>query len=353
MELQTYIDSTSNFVDELKSRGFITKSFGKYNLLLIKYKYDKKINTDSYERYLKGVLIDKNTNRVVFIPPCKSSEYVEENVADCVVEELYDGTMINLFYHQEQWILSTRSDIGLNNKWGNKSFKKMFEECAKLDYDKLNREYTYSFVLQHMENRNVTIFSQNNLILVEVRNKNTLEIIDNSTINNSGFMKVMPLTEENIQQCKDLLKNNDFNSFNWKGLTFKKNDKRMNVVNPMYDYVKQLKVNSNNKLYNFCSLWKDGKLDNYLYFFNEDTDMFKKYKTVFSIFIKELYDNYVQIHIKKEKVLSDSPFQLKPLVYSLHGEYLKTKIKINYNKIEEFVKLLPVEKITFVLKYYL
>ena len=62
--------------------------------------------------------------------------------------------MINLFYHQNEWLVSTRSEIGGYNKWNNKkSFVlTMFDECSKLDYELLNKNMSYSFVMKHVEN---------------------------------------------------------------------------------------------------------------------------------------------------------------------------------------------------------
>ena len=197
MELQNYIFENPDYINKLKSDGFIVKNFNKYNLKLIKYPYDKEINTNSWERYCKGSIIDTTTNKLIVVPPCKSSllnvdEFdLNEN---CIIQELYDGTMINLFYHIGEdigeWLLSTRSDIGLNNKWSNKSFKQLFKECSTIDYDKLDKDYTYSFVMQHKENRNVSIVNENCIILVEVHNK-LLQLVDIDTIEPSGFLKVV------------------------------------------------------------------------------------------------------------------------------------------------------------------
>ena len=351
MELQNFIDASPDYINILKFNNLVVKRLTKYELYLVKYPYEKEINTDSYERYCRGALIDINTNQIVFIPPSKAiqSTLLENNVDS--VQELYDGTMINMIYHNNEWILSTRSDIGLNNKWDTKSFKQMFEECGPIKFELLNKDFTYSFVMQHIENRNVSIVNQNKLILVEARHN--LQLIDLSTIETNGFLIAQSLSPENIETCMNILKHNSFSSFSWKGLTYKKNNKRYNIINPMFENVKKLKINSNNPLFNFIYLWKTNKLKDYLYFFNEYAILFEKYKIILNICIKELYDNYVQIKIKKSKEFKDVPFQLKPLLYDLHGIYLKNKHKINYTATEIYFKNLETERSTFVLKYYI
>ena len=100
---------------------------------MIKYPYEKNVNTENYERYLKGCIVDSLTNRIVMVSPVKAGTLNDTNIDlnVCQIQELFDGTMINMFYHNDEWLLSTRSDIGCKNKWTNKkSFKQMFDECS-------------------------------------------------------------------------------------------------------------------------------------------------------------------------------------------------------------------------------
>ena len=358
MELQIFVDTSSNYLNLLKSKKFIIRRFYKYGLYLIKYSYDNDIDTNSYEKYCRGALVEMNTNKVIFVPPSKAIEstIIEDSID--FVQELYDGTMINLIYHNNEWILFTRSDIGLNNKWNAKSFKTMLEECGSINYDALNKEYTYSFVMQHVDNRNISIINENKLILVEVRHN--LNIVDmslikdnlNPFINSLGFIIAESLSPEKIEAYLNILNNNTINSFNWKGLTYKKDNNRYNIINPMFENVKELSTNTNNPLFNFVHLWKTDKLKEYLYYFNEYTNLFEKYKIILNICIKELYDNYVKIKIKKSKYLKDVPFQLKPLIHELHKIYLKDNNKMTYNKTQLYFKNLDAKRSTFILKYY-
>ena len=106
MELQNFIDANSNALDIFKSSGFKIKTFTPYNLLLIKYPYDKNVNTENYERYLKGCIIDSITNRIVMVSPVKAGTLNDANIDlnVCQIQELFDGTMINLFYYNINYI---------------------------------------------------------------------------------------------------------------------------------------------------------------------------------------------------------------------------------------------------------
>lgn len=108
MELQTIINNNPNYIEYFKNDGLTVKSYSKYNLILIKYPYDMDIDVNSYKKYCKGCIIDTSKNKIVFIPPIKSSlinndgSNLPQN--NFIVQELYDGTMINLFYHNDRSI---------------------------------------------------------------------------------------------------------------------------------------------------------------------------------------------------------------------------------------------------------
>ena len=124
-------------------------------------------------------------------------------------------------------------------------------------------------------------------------------------------------------------------------------------INHAFTDVKNLKTNSNNTLFNYCTHKKNNTVQLFLYYFGEYRNDFMKYDTVYDIFKKKLYDTYVNVNIKKELEKKDIPFQLKPLIYELHGIYLQTKQKINSKKVEDYIINLEPNRLTFVLKYYL
>lgn len=351
MELQSFISDNSDYIDKLKKDGFKTKRFGRYNLLLIKYPYDKKIDTNTYARYCRGAIVDLSTNRLKVIPPCKSEPLVISNfnaINNYEVEELHDGTMINLFYHNSEWIMSTRSDIGCNNRWNNrKSFREMFHECVDwTNYDHLNKDYCYSFVMKHCDNRNISIVENNEIILVEVYDMKTLTKIRIDGMN--------PIIETNdLQKIIDKLNIENFNTFSWKGITVKINEKRYNYINELFSHVESLNINSNNLLFNFIKLKKENKIYDFLRFYPEHKKRFDKYDNKYNKMIASLHDSYKSVHINHTLKREECDFQLRPLIYELHGNYLRTKQNTTKNVIKQYIETLDPEKIVFVLKYYL
>ena len=237
MELQSFISENNNYINLFKKEGLKVVKYK--NLLLVKNYYDKPLSytdeNDYWKMYCRGAVIDTLTNKVVCLPPVKSVEY--DTISDdssylgSEIQYLIDGTMINLFYHKE-WLLSTRSEIGGKNKWTDKkSFKQMFDECLdkNFDYDKLDKDCCYSFVMRHKDNRNVSPIKENKLFLVEAYNLNKNERLNISKVN-------IEIEKINNISFNDLI---DFNSYEIKGYTIKDGNKRYKKINPLSEKEKE------------------------------------------------------------------------------------------------------------------
>ena len=144
MELQTFINNNNDYLSLFKKLNINFKKYSQLGLLIVSYKYNFNYDFDKYPfiKWCKGAIIRLSDNKVICLPPQKAlikhnlndEKYIPNG--DFVLQPLIDGTMINLFYYKNEWIISTRSEIGGNNKWNKKEqFRKMFDECANLEYD--------------------------------------------------------------------------------------------------------------------------------------------------------------------------------------------------------------------------
>jgi hypothetical protein len=369
MELQNYINNNlDNYVSEFKNKGLIVKNFNKDNLILVKYKFNEVLSED-WMKYCKGCIIDKLTNKLIFIPPVKSQkiEYpiTENNLSNTEniqFSNLIDGTMINLFFHNNKWIMSTRSDIGCLNKWNNKTnFKNMFEESIGNNnfYDYLSTNFTYSFLLLNKNNRNISYIENNCVILIEVYNKSTFEKMDNirATMNEEIYINNSVHTLDDLKLNFDSIEaiNNYFlsSNFNFKGINININNNRLTLINPNFIKVKKLCINTTNLHEKYIYLKKNKNIKEYLIYFPEVGQKFLNYSNQFTIMINELHDNYIKKHIKKEINIKEVPYQLRPLLYDIHKIYIDSdrNKKINKLIIEEYVLSLDIYKILFVLNY--
>ena len=367
MDLQTFINNNTDYLSKFRELKLKTKKYGDMGLYIItyKYNYDYDFNKYPYIKWCKGAIININTNKLVCLSPVKSeNKYDLSNIdltnidtyydTNSILQPLIDGTMINLFYHNNEWMMATRSFIGAKNKWDqNISFKKMFDESKKnLDYNELNKNNSYSFVLQHVNNRIVSQIPENNIILVEEYSfKNE-------------FPEIVNLDKKNYESLT-IIKNNDINvlevsinksyNFQFKGFTLKNGPRRINFINSEYQKVFDIKskCNYNNKLLSFIYLRNNGFIKDYLNYFNEDAYLFDNYRNKIYIMKNELHDCYVKYFIQKKIEKKDVPYQLKPLIYDLHTIYKQQKIKITNEVVNDYIYNLPEKKLCFVLNYYL
>ena len=327
MELQNYINSHPNYISKFKKSSLKIRSFK--DLKIVSSSYDQEIvlndKNDLWKMFCRGAVINSD-HKIICLPPVKSIELKNRNELselseNMEYETLLDGTMINLFYYNNEWLISTRSEIGGYNKWNHKkSFRQMFNECAEccqFDYETLDKNCSYSFVMCHVENRNISPIQKNNLFLVEVYRYCDNEIqrlpkseypVNNYTINESyknrdEFMKMY--SEPIIPyQCK--------------GFTIKYGSMLYKWINPYFTEVKNLKINMNNDCLNYIELRRNGNLKKYLRYFPEHQHLFDTYREKIHELSNDLYRTYKNVFIYKNVDKNEIEYHLKPLIYDIH-----------------------------------
>lgn len=362
MELQTFINNNNDYLSLFKQLNINFKKYSQLGLLIVSYKYNFNYDFDKYPfiKWCKGAIIRLSDNKVICLPPQKA--LTKHNInddnsipdGDFVLQPLIDGTMINLFYHNNEWFLSSRSYIGAKNKWNDKSsFKNMFDDIIKtknIDLNVLNKDNSYSFVLQHKKNRIVSEIVDNNIILIQEFSPNDNIFID---IQDIDYKNIVVIKNNDI----NILKNSFNHSFNYqfKGFTLKNNNERINYLNNEYNKVHDLKqkCNFNNKLLTFLYLRQNNLLKTYLTYFKDDLHLFDKYRNIIYIMKNELHNYYINYFIKKTVEKKNIPYHLKPLLFDLHTLYKKNGIKIKNEIINQYIFELPIKKLCFVLNYYI
>lgn len=354
MELQTYINNHENYISDFKKLGFKVNSYK--NLRIVSYPYDKKpeynSQDDMYKLYLKGAVIDIDTNRVICLPPIKSLDVSEvENQDGAVYQSLIDGTMINLFYHGDKWLISTRSEIGGYNKWTNKKpFRQMFDECCELECDSLNKDMSYSFVMKHTENRNVSPVHGNELILVEIY-KFTEDGV--KRLEKDEYPELNCTIHDSYTDRDEFM--NLFQGpvipYYIKGYTVKCGDLRYKWINPYFEEVRNLKINMNNHLLNYVELRRNGNLKKYLRYFPEHSHLFNNYKEKLHNLSNDLFTTYKNVFVHKSMDKKEIPYHLNPLVYDIHKRYLKTKVPTNWESVKDYIHTVPSKKLVFAMNY--
>ena len=372
MELQSYITENTDYLSKFKEHKLYVRKNKQLGLCIVKCHYDRTYDYKSnpWMKYCRGAVIDILKNKLVCIPPQKAvdtylidipemlynppnkvigklQDVIDNYSEEYTYEPLFDGTMVNMFYHNDEWMISTRSNIGAKNSWdGKKSFLKMFLEVhGDAWFTELKKDHCYSFILHHINNRNVSPIETNAIFLVENHQitENDIKKVKLHEIKN--ILTIFQLSKEMLEGYKQNI------VFSIKGFTIKSEDERVNWINPNFEYVKTLKMNHNNKYLNYISLKQKRLLSQYLSYFPEDRFLFDEYRDEFNMIKIKLYERYVSRFIRKNIETKDIEYPLKPLIYELHGSYLKSKEKINLKIVSDYLHHLDGKKIMFIRNY--
>ena len=325
---------------------------------------------DTYKTHglFRSVLTDGKTIQV-FSPP-KSLPFdlmKKENYDDFQLEELVEGTMINLFWNNylNDWELATKSSIGGKYSFyqdNKKTFRTMFLEALNhqhMELEDLNKNLCYSFILQHPENRIVIPFKHPRVVLAAMYKieGTKITVLDKNKSNIPNV--ILPKT---LSQSTDYKGNNwdDLQSyFNQMNLDYRvvgvnvynpKTGFRSKLRNPTYEHVRRLKGNSPKIQFQYYSLRQVGKVKEFLQYYNEFRPKFTELRNDLHKWTEQLWKNYVRCYVQKEKPLLEFPKKFRAHMFNLHqiylndlrelGHYISRQIVIKYVNALEPAKLM-------------
>lgn len=319
-------------------------------------------------------VICRNNKIIVFSPPkaidiekfCNS--YLP---SDCVAEEFIEGTMINLFY-DEEWEIATRSSVGgkisfFYSKEASETFRKMFLDACNannLEFDKLDKNICYSFVLQHPNNRIVTPFSEMKLYIVACYSINNYSVEVKPIISQkerlSGTTVLFPekysFTDFSELQDKWASSNTDY-KYVGVMLYHVASGTRSKMRNPNYEMVRQLRGNQPKSQYRYLVLRNQGKVGDYLKYYPEDSKSFNIYRNQIHDFTKQLHNNYIKCYVNKVKPLLEYPYQYRSHMFELHQYYINNlrpnKQAVMHSVVIEYINKMPPAKLMFSINYHL
>ena len=377
----------------------------------------------------RSIVCDPNTHHILsYSPQCadqmdafktKYPEYTE----NMFVSEIVEGTMINLFYDpvSKLWEIATRGSVG-GNYWYNRTqyskteegqltFRQMFvealhytrntelEKTAIAEY--LDKNYSYSFVLQHPDNHMVYTVKNPTLTLVaiyELSNSadsgeecvfsgpdadgayswnmcprvryvspleskiwasvenalqcNVIQIVDGIQ-SFDEFNRIEPSSKNTRSGGLDIRTKSIYTPMGWM-LTHAITGDRVAKENPHYQRLKELRGNNPNLLYQYLSLYRIGKVSDFLEWFPMYKKSFFEFYTQYHSFITEVHNAYVSYYVLKD------PKQI-PKKYFIHAAkihhdvYLpslsKQKIIITHRVVREHFDQVAPGKMLYYMRY--
>ena len=305
------------------------------------HRYDKKVLTpETVSTYglCRSVITDADNNIVSFSPP-KSMPFDDfvakyPDTSRIVATEFVEGTMINVFWSNGDWEIASRSNVGATNGF-TKSFRDMFYDAlsaSMLDLYSLPTEFSYSFVLQHPENRIVVPIGKPQLYLIAVYSYQGC-IVKSHDLSifaefNSSLVNV-PATYD-LTSYEDFAEKTKTLDYTYLGvmLTNPATGERTKIRNPNYEKVRHLKGNHPKLQYQYLCLRKSGKISQYLHYYPESKQEFAVFRDKVHDFTRKLRDNYISCYIRKERPLMEYSDEYRTHMYSLHQIY-KNNLKPN------------------------
>lgn len=345
-----FTNHPTDLITNLNKTECTTSNNQKYKVI----RYNKHIlcydNIPTYGIY-RSVIVNSDNQVVCFSPPksVNADSFIKKYNTKCeslIAEEFVEGTMINVFWDSKiglsgAWEISTRNTVGAESSFykspNAKTFRTMFLEAAainNLDLDSLHKNFCYSFVLQHPENRIVVPFKAPQLYLI------SMYIIDNSDqnnikayyINKSHFFNLHTNTTVKVPTIYDWDTYTDLidkyasmnSSYDILGVVIYNNEtgERTKIRNPVYEEVRHLRGNQPKLQYQYLCLRKEGKVGDFLKYYPENKKEFSNFRDQIHLFTNTLFGNYISCYIKKEKPLIDFPDQYRTHMFNIHKHYL-------------------------------
>jgi hypothetical protein len=264
------------------------------------------------------------------------------------IQESYDGTLIGRFYHQGEWVTFTRRclDAG-TSKWSRKSSHlQMFEQvtAGKIDWDQLDRNLCYYFVLVHEENLHLLPVAQEHrpgaAILVDTRQLRTM-IRVRADESNWGEMITTPrakriridggldglqqrVSTENARMHKDGL-------FNFEGYVVKvyRDAQRCHLwkvlkfQTELYQTLKTIRPNTGALMEMSIELYNNGKLAEYMKWCGIDKSVKKMIYHSLQDLSREVLQVYRLTRRQANPVIYHSlTGNWREMLFDLHGRYL-------------------------------
>lgn len=341
-------------VDALKKERTAAMQINSQQLHIIKYKKSSLNKTNVQTLGLFRSIITDGKKIICFAPPkslsCEEFNQRTSFTSDIECSEFIEGTMINMFINPltNDWEIATRSNIGARCKFfqdEKKTFREMFLEAfTEMHYEfaMFDKNYSYSWVLQHPANRIVLPITKPKLYLthvfeysefIDVNGKQNL-LIENvlsrenkyDFISTFGEVKInYPLPHHFTSTEQACLSYDDNNSdYKVMGSVFvdAKLGLRTKVRNPHYEYVKNLKGNSPKLQYRYYNLRQMGAVKDYLKYYPEDAGKFSIFREQMHNFTDNLWRNYMRCYVNKEKPLKEFPYEYRSHMYQMHQYYI-------------------------------
>lgn len=288
LKIQKFIKENNNWRELLTTDPYNLSIKEKDYRIMFNYRQGISDYSNPIVLEARGLILDKNTFEVICIGFNKfflyNSEFASSiNWHEVRIEEKYDGSLITLYYYNDEWKVATSGCIDAEDAEMEcsqfKSFRELFDIAAKnanLDYSKLDKDNCYMFELVSPYNKVVVDYEDIDIIHIGTRNRvTTIESITDIGIKHPT---TYPLND--ITDCLSFI-----NAENYHGEGFVAVDGMWNRIKIKSDEWFKWHYISNNNAMNVriaLELIRSKDLDEYLIRYKHHRD--------YVLYIKDCYD---------------------------------------------------------------
>jgi len=309
-------------------------------------------------RQCNGIIMEKSTLKIIcysFEKCIDDENKLDEriNTENMQLQFVLEGAMVRLYFYQNNWYLATKKCINASkSKWmSSKNFLTLFEEClASLQHieklqEKLDTKCCYTFIIMHPENNIILQNKVLKLFHISTRNLNTLEEIES----NIGIEKA-PSKSFSIEEVPGMIESlkNEIN-YTYEGYMIVDNNyNRHKFKTSIYKNLRTIWGNNNNRFYRYLELRKDFNLLNqYLIYFPYDKQLLFEYEENLNKLAFKILECYKNKHVLKKD--DKIPFYYSKIIYKLHGDFMKTRVITNHEKVMIELFNLDPKQVCFIL----
>ncbi len=294
--------------------------------------YDKKVSDmkNPLTGAFRSVTWNALTNRPVAAAPQRGLPLTLETALPSAftVEEFIDGVMINQWWNGEAWVTSTRARLDAGGSYyGERPFAALFAEtftaAGLRAEDHLDKSVTYSWVLQHPEER---------VVVAPPFGAAKLWLVERSRIDSAGIRTVItdavsgPLAAHLPTHYDDLRTVSDIQArvsstgrrlgAGWQGLVVKTaTGERYKLRSVQYNAARFLRGNQPKRAYLWLERWTEGKLTAYLKQYPEEEHEANATVQAFKAITQEYHALYLQVFKEHKMPLKEAPIKFRKLLW--------------------------------------
>jgi hypothetical protein len=300
-----------------------------------------------------GTILNKTTNQIMCygFPKTEQLKVSDESPfsGSITASDYIDGTLLKAFFDGSTWRLCTNGVINAYESYwiSNKSFGELFDECLASNLSSLSLDQTcsYQFILKHpsvhLNSSDVPIlyhvgtFSNTELQYVDKKIDNP-NVLTPSTYTFNTYSEVLE-TMNSTKDCRGYIMYSNVTQY-----------PRYKLLEEKYQNLRELIGNTPNMYLRYLECKAEGTSDMLLKNFPKLRYHSAWVDKSLGVISKAVLQSYVEKFILKNKELPIN-FYYRPIVYDLHGNYMKTQQKVTYMTVYNLLSTYHPKRLNFIL----